>query len=76
MMASWTTEAGAFTEIDVTPTETSGEEIAHVGNVEEKQRHTHHGVDDGHHFTHHRSRRYIAVTCKVVTEKYTYYLLH
>jgi hypothetical protein len=56
-------EAGAFAQIDVTPSEAGGQEVAHVGDVEEEERHAHHGVDDRHHFAHHRPRRNVAITC-------------
>lgn len=67
-MADGPAKAAAFAQFDVTPSEAGGQEVAHVGDVEEEERHAHHGVDDRHHLAHHGPRRDVPVPCPALSK--------
>jgi len=51
----------------VYPLETLGQDVADVGQIQQKQRHAHYGVQYGGQFAEQRPRRHVTVTCGHVT---------
>lgn len=69
LLARRPTQAVALAQFDVAPSEAGGQKVAHVGDVEEEERHADHGVDDGHHFAENRPRRNVTVSYQQAIER-------
>ena len=59
----------AFAQFHVAPTEAGGQHVAHIGYVEQEQRHTHHSIQDRHQFADTRVWCYVSVTLTVRAQK-------